>query len=69
MMLEKKQPQLSPTVLDMYSRMGKATSSHFSVLNPENKNKQKTVRFNADFLLNPALRAAKSSHVVDWELL
>lgn len=55
-MLQEKKKPFTPTFIDMYSRMGKATSSHFAALNAEHHNKKNFGHFNPDNLLNPALR-------------
>ena len=48
-------------LIKVYSRMGKATESHFAVLNKKMQNqKSNATVFNPEKILNPALRANKN---------
>lgn len=71
MIEEKKKEVFKPDLLEMKSRMGKATSSHFHALNPAlQKNRTDASAFDPERLLNPTLRTKnKATLNLDLEMI
>jgi|LakMenEpi03Aug12_release.lakeMendotaPanAssembly.Ray.scaffolds.fasta_scaffold1984248_1 hypothetical protein len=71
MIEEKKMEVFKPDLIEMKSRMGKATSSHFHALNPAiQKHKTEANAFDPDKLLNPTLRTKSKANLnLDLEMI